>query len=236
MQIRCDFSRCEMVKPQDYQWVQSPMQGVERMMLYRDGAERAIATSLVRYAPNAEFHAHEHPQGEEILVLEGIFAEGHVHYGAGSYLRSPPQSQHAPYSPCGALIFVKLRQMAASETQFVRLDTTQAALWQPHGTGISRCKLYRDALEDVALQEFAAHTSVVEDVAFCLELFVLSGSIIQLKTLDQAHAQPNEEFPTGTWLRLPAGEYTQWQAGAAGCRVYMNTKRAPVAYAIAHEA
>ena len=222
MQLRTDFSRFEVVRPQDYVWVQSPMRGVERMMLYRDGTERAIATSLVRYAPNAEFQAHVHPQGEEILVLEGIFAEGDAHYAAGSYLRSPPQSQHAPYSPCGALIFVKLRQMRASETEFVRLDTTQAELWQPDATGVQRCNLYQDAFEQVALVDYPAQARIIQTVDFCVELLLLSGSIIN---------ELNGEVCTaGTWLRLPAGYPAAFVVGTDGCKLYMNIKRAPVVF------
>ncbi|MDQ6191113.1 cupin domain-containing protein [Klebsiella pneumoniae] len=40
-------------------------------MLDRIGGEQARATSLVRYLPQTSFPEHQHPGGEEILVLEG---------------------------------------------------------------------------------------------------------------------------------------------------------------------
>jgi hypothetical protein len=39
------------------------------------------ATSIVRYAPGSRFASHGHGGGEEILVLEGVFADEHGHYG-----------------------------------------------------------------------------------------------------------------------------------------------------------
>lgn len=55
MHINSDFAQRVVIRPQDYHWVDSPMPGVERMMLDRIGDEVARATSLVRYAPNSTF-------------------------------------------------------------------------------------------------------------------------------------------------------------------------------------
>ena len=77
MHVNADFSRRVVVRPDDYEWVDSPMPGVERMMLDRVGEESARATSLVRYAPNSSFSQHVHSGGEEFYVLEGEFADEH---------------------------------------------------------------------------------------------------------------------------------------------------------------
>ena len=53
MRLNADFSQRVVIPPDEYQWVASPMPGVERMMLDRIGDEVARATSLVRYAPNS---------------------------------------------------------------------------------------------------------------------------------------------------------------------------------------
>ncbi len=42
---------------------------VDRMMLDRIGHEKARATSLVKYAPESAFPEHQHPLGEEVLIL-----------------------------------------------------------------------------------------------------------------------------------------------------------------------
>ncbi len=51
-------------------WIASPMPGVVRRMLERDGEEQARATSIVRYEAGAGFNLYQHTADEEILVLE----------------------------------------------------------------------------------------------------------------------------------------------------------------------
>ena len=85
--LRADFSERFVVTPEDYDWVDSPMPGVERMMLDRIGDEVARATSIVRYAANSEFSAHSHGGGEEFLVLEGLFGDEHGDYPVGTYMQ-----------------------------------------------------------------------------------------------------------------------------------------------------
>jgi quercetin dioxygenase-like cupin family protein len=54
-------------------WQPSPRAGVWRTPLAREEAEWEHATSIVRYDPGASFPMHDHPLGEEILILEGTF-------------------------------------------------------------------------------------------------------------------------------------------------------------------
>ncbi|SUV87500.1 ChrR Cupin-like domain [Bordetella pertussis] len=79
-------------------------------MLDRWGGEKGRATSIVRYAPGACFPRHEHPGGEEILVLAGSFSEEGGRYPAGWYLRNPPGSSHGALQRRGRR---HLRQAAA---------------------------------------------------------------------------------------------------------------------------
>ena len=79
MRINADFSSRASLAPNAHQWVKSPQKGVERVMLDRIGAEKARATSLVRYAADSYFPHHLHPGGEEILVLSGIFSADDTH-------------------------------------------------------------------------------------------------------------------------------------------------------------
>ena len=71
MQINADLARRAVVHSEDLPWSPSPLPGVERRMLDRDGGEVARATSLVRYARGSTFSSHRHDLGEEFLVLEG---------------------------------------------------------------------------------------------------------------------------------------------------------------------
>ena len=75
--LNADFERRVVIRPTDYQWVASPMPGVQRMMLDRIGDEVARATSIVRYTPHSAFSSHTHDGGEEFLVLEGVFSDEH---------------------------------------------------------------------------------------------------------------------------------------------------------------
>ncbi|MCP5209412.1 MAG: cupin domain-containing protein [Hahellaceae bacterium] len=64
--------------------------------------------ALARWAPGTFFSSHRHWGGEEILVLEGTFADEHGAYPAGTWMRSPHLSQHKPFSEEGCLIYVKV--------------------------------------------------------------------------------------------------------------------------------
>src|ERR687892_1415616 len=151
MKINADLSQRAVVHSDELPWAPSPLPGVQRRMLERDGAEVARATSLVRYAPNSSFDPHTHGGGEEFLVLDGVFSDEHGDFGPGSYVRNPPGSRHTPRSAPGCTIFVKLRQMPPDDTETVRIDTANAA-WQAGPVeGASTMPLYQRGSERVAL-------------------------------------------------------------------------------------
>ena len=101
MEIHADLSQRALLDTNALAWTPAPMAGVERRMLDRRGEEVARATSLVRYAPGSRFERHSHGGGEEILVLEGTFSDEQGDYPAGTYLRNPIGSNHAPSSEQG---------------------------------------------------------------------------------------------------------------------------------------
>lgn len=214
MLVNADFSRRVVVAPHQYRWVASPQAGVERVMLDRLGGEQARATSIVRYAPASCFPPHQHPEGEEILVLSGTFSEDGVHYPAGWYLRNPPGSSHRPSSREGAILFVKLRQMRVGERRRVRVDTNDPAAWQRHG-GRNICPLFANDVEQVCLQRLAPREALFSAPTDGAEVLVLAGEID-----DEARFHGH-----GSWMRLPKGEYPEIVAGANGATVYLKTSR-----------
>lgn len=223
MLINADFTRRAALVPEHYQWVPSPQNGVERVMLDRVGAEKARATSIVRYAPESYFPHHMHPGGEEILVLSGTFSADDIDYPAGWYLRNPPNSGHQPYSKDGAVIFVKLWQMLATETRYVAIDTNDAANWQTqHNREV--CHLFSDNSEQVSLQRLKADEALFTDTVFTdaikggAEILVLDGELIDTELTDDA-----KTYTRGGWLRLPVGEKLQIKAGIHGATVYLKT-------------
>ncbi|MEM6311124.1 MAG: cupin domain-containing protein, partial [Pseudomonadota bacterium] len=125
MRLNADFSKRVVVRPEDYNWVNSPASGVDRMMLDRIGDEVARATTIVRFAPNSSFDAHSHGGGEEFLVLEGVFSDEHADYPSGTYVRNPIGTSHTPHiGPEGATILVKLHQFDQDDTAPVVIDST----------------------------------------------------------------------------------------------------------------
>ncbi|TDF82357.1 cupin domain-containing protein [Pseudomonas sp. H9] len=212
MLINADFTRPVVVAPHQYQWVASPQAGVDRVMLDRVGAENARATSIVRYAPGSCFSRHLHPGGEEILVLSGTFSDERADYPAGWYLRNPPGSSHQPSSAEGAVIFVKLQQMPASEQRPVRINTRAPSNWYRQGSR-EVCPLFADDSEQVSLQRLVANEHLFNDPLQGFELLVLEGSV----TVGE---QPYER---GTWLRLPAGHNLDIVAGQQGATAYLKT-------------
>lgn len=84
--------------------------GLTVLPLHAFGTEHV---ALVRWAPGTVFQPHTHWGGEEILVLEGTFSDEHGHYPTGTWLRSPHQSRHHPFSESGCLIYVKVGHLGA---------------------------------------------------------------------------------------------------------------------------
>ena len=212
MLVNADFSRRAVVAPQQYQWITSPQQGIERMMLDRLGGEKARATSLVRYAPESYFPQHAHPGGEEILVLSGTFSEEDGHYPAGWYLRNPPGSSHRPSSHEGAIIFVKLWQMSSADEPRVRIDTQDPANWHVQD-GREVCPLFANAAEQVSLQRLSGGEVLFSAPVKGAELLVLSGELLA----------DGQVYQDGSWMRLPHGQPPQIVAGSQGVTLYLKT-------------
>ena len=212
MYLNADFSLPVIVEPHQYRWVASPQSGIERMMLDRVGDEKARATSIVRYAPDSCFPPHSHPGGEEILVLAGTFSDENGDFPAGWYLRSPPGSSHQPSSREGALIFVKLWQMASDDDRRVQIDTRDPSVWQRDGDRMI-CPLFSSPAEQVCLQRLEAGQVILTEAAGGAELLVLEGEI----------GIGHQRYERGTWIRLPPGEHPDFIAGQRGVRFYLKT-------------
>ena len=213
MRLNADFSQRASLAPESHQWVKSPQNGVERIMLDRIGEEKARATSMVRYAPRSYFPHHLHPGGEEILVLSGTFSADDKHYPAGWYLRNPPTSGHTPYSDEGAVIFVKLRQMSPDESDYVAIDTQDSAHWQQHSDR-DVCPLFLDNHEQVSVQRLNADERLFnEPIHGGAELLVLAGTLID----------DGQVYSRGGWIRLPIGDHPQIKSGLEGATLYLKT-------------
>ncbi len=190
-----DFNQRIVIRPDDYQWVPSPMPNVERMMLDRIGDEVARATTIVRYSPNSTFSSHTHGGGEEFLVLEGVFKDEHGDYPKGSYVRNPIGTSHTPrVGPEGAIIFVKLDQFAEADSKQFVIDTNNTE-WHP-GTakGLSVMPLHDYQHEHIALVKWEPNTQFNSHQHWGgEEILVLEGTFYDEHGI----------YPKGSWLRSP---------------------------------
>jgi anti-sigma factor ChrR (cupin superfamily) len=191
--LNMDFTRKIVIETAQQDWVPSPMPGVMRKLLAREDAERGHATSIVRYEPGASFSAHDHPLGEEILVLEGVFSDETGDYPAGTYFRNPEGFRHAPFSNEGCVLLVKLHQFQSDDTQHVVVDT-HSEPFQPGSGNLQVLPLHQHGTEQVALvrwpvgERFQAHTHFGGE-----EIYVISGEF----------KDEHGSYPEGTWIRSP---------------------------------
>jgi anti-sigma factor ChrR (cupin superfamily) len=191
--LNMDFTKKVVVRSQEMDWTPSPAGGILRKPLAREEAERGHATSIVRYEPGAQFLRHEHPLGEEILVLEGVFSDETGDYGPGTYLRNPPGSGHSPFSVEGCLLFVKLHQFNPNDFNTVRLNTWATA-WLPGQGGLEVMPLHEFEQEHVALVKWPARERFQPHRHFGgEEILVLSGEF----------CDEHGRYPAGTWIRSP---------------------------------
>ena len=207
-----DFSQ-RVVSHEDFaKWSPSPLPGVERRMLDRVGSEVARATSIVRYLPGASFARHVHGGGEEILVLEGVFSDERGDYPAGTYLRNPPGTAHAPYSSGGCVLFVKLWQFAAQDLQPVCLNTSDEPWRQGMVPGLQVMPLHEYGGVSTALVHWAPNT------LFNSHRHPGGEEILVLKGVFRDDAG---DYPALTWLRSPRWSQHAPFTGAEGALIYV---------------
>jgi hypothetical protein len=181
-------------------------------MLDRVGDEVAVATSIVRYRSGSRFARHVHERGEEFFVLDGVFQDEHGDYPAGTYVRNPPGTSHAPLSGPGCLLFVKLRQFLPDDSAVVVVDTTSLPAAARDEVIIH--PLHRFGAEDVCLLDGASgceHTFTAVECA--REVLGLTGEATAF----------GRQITAGAWLRVPAGEELTVRFERSG-RVFVKTR------------
>lgn len=217
MLLREDFSARVVVRPEDHEWVSSPANGVERMMLDRIGDEVARATTIVRFAPGSQFDEHTHGGGEEFLVLEGVFSDETGDFPAGSYVRNPIGTAHRPHTDPGCTIFVKLHQFAADDTVQFSTDISSAKFKPGKSKGLEVLDLHQTVSETVRVLRMAPGTALPGHVHNGgEEVLVLEGE----------YRDEHGTYGKGTWVRSPHGSrHTPWSE--TGCVLWIKTGHLP---------
>lgn len=213
MQLRCDWSERVVVNSSAMDWVDSPVAGVQRKMLERDGDEVARATTIVRYAPGSHFSRHVHELGEELFVLEGDFCDENGRFGPGSYIRNPPDSAHAPWSDGGCVLFVKLRYFDPADQLRVVVHTRDTPWHAGLVPGLSVMPLHEFRTEHTALVRWAPGTYFHQHRHYGgEEVFVVDG------VFEDEHGR----YSAGTWVRGP--HLSQHQPfSREGCTILVKT-------------
>jgi quercetin dioxygenase-like cupin family protein len=186
--------------------------------LYLDGpAEAGRVTSIVRFDPGAGFPEHGHPSGEEYYVLSGVFSDKDGDFGPGSFVFNPDGTRHAPHSPTGCEILVRLQQNPGPRSRVAsHVDEID---WAPSEfEGVDHKLLYDSSAypERVRLLRWTeSGDGVICHYRGAAELFILSGAL----------TEERERYAQGTWLRIPAGE--EHRAAGPGCVAYLREHGLP---------
>ena len=211
--IHGDLSARVVVDTKPMPWSASPSGTVWRKRLQLLGpAESGQVTSVVRFQEQSQFPAHGHPDGEEILVLSGVFSDERGDWPGGSYLLNPEGFHHGPYSRQGCLLFVKLRQYPGMDRRHVALDT-HTMPWESVGGGRERKLLYaQPGYQDTTRLERWSAGLALGELAYPrgAELFVLDGCF----------EDEYGRYDALTWMRLPA-RFTHRPRTQEGCEIYI---------------
>ncbi|MGI9237070.1 MAG: cupin domain-containing protein [Woeseiaceae bacterium] len=215
-EINGDLSARAAVHTGEIEWSPSPSGTVWRKRVHLVGLpESGQVTSIVRYEAESSFPVHDHPDGEEIFVLDGVFSDEHGDWPAGTYLLNPDGFRHAPFSKPGCLLFVKLRQFPGRDRQHIVVDTN-ALEWQSSQTpGVCQKRLYKQSgYSDESYLERWRPDSDVGVITYerGAELFVLDGEFTDDKS----------SYSKGSWLRLPQGS-SHHPRSRIGCTLYVKT-------------
>lgn len=197
-------------------WTASPSPAVWRKRVHRVGpAESGQVTTVVRFDAHSTFRDHGHPDGEEILVLDGVFSDQTGDWSAGSYLLNPEGFRHAPHSQAGCTLFVKLRQYPGLDRRHVTLHTARLPWNGTERPGVERKPLYAQVgyTDASVLERWASGANPgATHYPDGAEIFILQG-----RFTDELGS-----YGPGCWLRLPAG-FSHHPRSEAGCTIYCKT-------------
>ncbi len=154
----------------------------------------ARATSIVRYEAGAKFHLHEHGLGEEILVLDGTLSDEFGDYDAGTYLKNPSGSSHAPFSEHGCTLFVKLRHLARDDSERVVVNTQKAPWFRGMVDGLTVMPLSEFGTSHTAMVRWAPGTYFNPHRHYGgEEIYVVEG----------VFSDEHGSYSQGSWIRSP---------------------------------
>lgn len=215
-QIHSDLQQRVAINAKDILWQATPYPGIWfGCYEANDLIQEHPLTMLTRFDPGGYFPSHDHPNGEEILVVQGTFADETGQYSAGSYLLNPEGFNHCPYSPHGCITFVKLRHHGGKNRKQIRTNINLLP-WVSSLVPQIKVKLLYQQMgfpETVRIERWQPETTLSRVRASTVrEIFVLEGT----------WADELGEYSAGAWLRYPAG-CVHTPSSPTGCALYVKT-------------
>lgn len=133
------------------------------------------------------------------------------------YIKNPPESAHAPRSPTGCTLFVKLRQIDEHDLKRVVVRPSDQR-WQPSlVNGLEVLPLDQFGVTHTALVRWAPGTFFSKHKHYgSEEIFVLQG------TFQDKYGH----YPSGTWIRSPHKSSHQ-PYSEAGCLIFVKVGHLP---------
>jgi hypothetical protein len=94
------------IRAADLDWQPRRIEGVQAVVLFRDEVSRTQHL-LVKAAAGVVYPLHQHAGIEEIYMLEGELIIDDEVYLAGDYIRSYPNSIHAPFTNTSCMFLIR---------------------------------------------------------------------------------------------------------------------------------
>jgi quercetin dioxygenase-like cupin family protein len=97
----------------DNEWTPLVEEGVNtkgiyvKSLRYDDNTKRSPSI-LLKFDPGAKYPFHNHPDGEELFVLEGSVTIESAELSAGDYLYTPAGFKHSVFSEKGCVLFLNI--------------------------------------------------------------------------------------------------------------------------------
>lgn len=204
------------VLPTALTWYQTDFTGIWFGCFESDGElQDHPVTMLTRFDPGGFFPLHGHPGGEEILVLQGNFADETGVHPPGTYMLNPEGFIHRPYSDESCLTFVKLRQHGGKNRQQVRTNIYDLS-WEPGVIPQIEVKLVYEQTnfsEKVWFERWQPGAKLSK---------VVESEVKEIFTIEGTWSDDWGNYPPHTWLRYPPGcSYSP--SSATGCTIYVKT-------------
>ncbi|MBW4633308.1 MAG: cupin domain-containing protein [Iphinoe sp. HA4291-MV1] len=220
IQINCNLSRRVAVDSAEIIWQQTPFEGIWFGCFEADSSvQDHPLTMLTRFDPGGFFPKHGHPDGEEILVLQGTFADETGEYPPGSYLLNPESFIHLPFSSEGCMTFVKLRQHGGDNRKQIRTNINDLPWLLSSIPQIEVKPLYEQEgfSEKVRIERWQPETALQQ---------LMESQVKEIFVLEGVWADEMGEYQAGTWLRYPP-HCPYIPSSPKGCVLYVKTYPLP---------